>query len=108
MSTLYDLEYQNIQAVETVTFKPRNPTEADVPSVKALQVSLSKEELLWVGSLGQERVIGGWTLWNSTMSGKKPKGGDQFEQSDGTDWTILQVARHKLGSQWRVIAYQEK
>lgn len=105
--TLYSDSYSHTDGVEDVTYTPVHPSGAAVTDVKALRGDLSRQELFRGSVAGIEPTDLIFTLWDATLSGNTPTGGDVITDADNVSYTIRSASRAVWNTQWLCICYQQ-
>jgi len=104
--TLYSGSHAFVDGVETVTYTPANPTGAAVADVKALRGDLQQQPL--TGNVVQfEPAAVEFVLWDATLAGSTPAGGDLITDESNSRFRVTSVVRQMWDTQWKCICQPE-
>jgi len=103
---LYSGGYAFVDGVEDVTFTPANPAGSATTGVKALRGDLQRDALQGAVVMVEPATVV-FTLWDATLSGNTPRGGDLITDAASNGYRVVSVVRQVWDTQWKCVCQPE-
>ncbi len=94
----YNASWKFLSNVKVGTLSPRQPTLADIASVKFAKTKLTYPMQQFLAGVQIQDVTQAVTIWTDTTGGYVPKPADQFTDDAGQPWIVLMADNSPLGS----------
>ncbi len=104
--SLYSGSYAFVDGVEDVTFTPAGSGSTPVTAVKALRGNWRREAATGVVVKFEPETLE-FVLWDATLAGAAPAGGDLITDGGGNRFRVVSAQRQMWDTQWRCLCQAE-